>query len=79
MAGLDNIFAGLSTDPHMASFELLQRINSTTLQGAPGEIQYTAACGTLEAFYEAMRWKAPEGIILSPVASSAAASRSNTQ
>lgn len=59
---LDDFFSGLSTDPQMASFELLQRVNSFVLKGSPGEIEYTAACGIIEAYYDASGWKPPERI-----------------
>ena len=59
---LDEIFKGLSTDPHMASFELLQRVKSQILPTSPGEIEFSAACGVIEAFYDANGWKSPDRI-----------------
>lgn len=56
---LDDIFAGLSSNLHLASFELLQRVKAHFLAGKPGEVEYAAACGVLEAFYEANNWKEP--------------------
>src|SRR5690348_8733521 len=57
---MDDIFAGLSTDPHLASFELLQRVKGHFLAGSPGEVEYAAACGVIEAFYDANGWKVPD-------------------
>jgi hypothetical protein len=58
----DEIFSGLSADPYMASFELLQRVRAQFLQGQPKEAEYSAACGVFEAFYEANGWKLPEPV-----------------
>lgn len=58
----DEVFAGLSTNAHLGSFELLQRVKRRFLETNPGEIEYTAACGLIEAFYEANNWKPPAPI-----------------
>jgi hypothetical protein len=55
----DKIFEGLSSDPHLASYELLQRLEKTLVKGSPTASQYTEACGILEAFYDAQGWKVP--------------------
>src|SRR6266478_3229802 len=58
----ETIFVDLSTDPLLASYELLQRINADLAKGKAGDADYSAACGYLEAFYEANGWKSPERI-----------------
>lgn len=57
----DRIFKDLSDDPHLASYELLRRIEeSLGLKGTSSdESSYTEACGLLEAFYDAKNWKIP--------------------
>jgi hypothetical protein len=62
-APLDNLFENLSTDPHLASFELLQRVDKHILAGQPSEVEYSTACGVLEAFYEMNSWKVPDRIV----------------
>lgn len=59
MAIDENIFEGLSSDPHSASYELLQRLEKTVIRGSPTASQYSEACGILEAFYDAQGWKMP--------------------
>jgi hypothetical protein len=58
----EKIFAGLSIDPYLASYELLQRIERELSRGNPEEADYNAACGLLEGFYESNGWKPPERI-----------------
>lgn len=59
----DTLFEGLSKDPHVASFELLQRVQKQILKAHPSEVEYSEACGVLEAFYEANGWKIPDRVI----------------
>ena len=54
------IFDDLSTDPLLASYELMQRIEKDLAKGTPTDAGYNTACGCLEAFYEANSWKPPE-------------------
>jgi hypothetical protein len=61
--GLDDVFAGLSTNPHLASFGLLQRVKTQFLAKTPGEVEYAAACGVLEAFYDVDGWKVPSQLV----------------
>jgi hypothetical protein len=60
----DEIFKGLSQDPHLASYELLSRIVRTVLDRGD-ESAYVEACGLLEAFYETQKWKVPAPINVS--------------
>jgi hypothetical protein len=55
----DELFEGLPVDAHAASYELLMRISEKLLGVKPTEADYTAACGLLEAFYEANDFKIP--------------------
>jgi hypothetical protein len=56
----EKIFVDLPTDPLLASYELLQRIEKDLAKGKPSEADYSAACGYLEAFYDSNNWKPPE-------------------
>lgn len=56
----EKIFADLPTDPLLASYELLQRLEKDLAKGKPTEADFSAACGYLEAFYESNNWKTPE-------------------
>ncbi|WP_316195917.1 MULTISPECIES: hypothetical protein [unclassified Bradyrhizobium] len=55
----DQIFRDLSSNSYLASYELLKRLETSLIQGAPSSSDYTEACGILEAFYEAQAWKPP--------------------
>jgi hypothetical protein len=65
----DELFQGLSTDPHLASYELLQRLNRKILPVSPREADYSHACGVLEAFYAANGWKSPDAVKISSYSS----------
>lgn len=54
----DKVFDGLSSDPHLASYELLQRLEKA-LGSSPNASQFSELCGILEAFYDAQGWKSP--------------------
>lgn len=58
----DDIFEALSPDPYMASFQLLDRLGKTVLAGYPDEAAYSAACGILNAFYDANNFKVPQPV-----------------
>jgi hypothetical protein len=59
MVDPDDIFRDLPQDPHLASHELLRRIEKQVIEGTRPEDAYAEACGLLEAFYEAQNWKLP--------------------
>jgi hypothetical protein len=56
------LFEGLSKDSHMASYELLLRIEKQFLTRNVDEIAYSTVCGILEAFYEAHGFKVPRAL-----------------
>jgi hypothetical protein len=58
----ETIFADLPTDPFFASYELLQRLEADLPKGTATDADYSAACGFLEAFFEANSWKLPDRI-----------------
>jgi hypothetical protein len=63
----DEMFRGLSSNPYLASYELLQRIEASLLKGSPTASDYSEACGILEAFYDAQNWKPPTQLSASNV------------
>jgi hypothetical protein len=56
----EKIFVELPTDPLMASYDLLQRLERDLAKGKPSDADFSTACGFLEAFYESQNWKPPE-------------------
>jgi hypothetical protein len=58
----DQIFQGLPSEPFLAAYELLTRIERALLTGKPTDAAYAEACGLLEAFYDEMGWKAPPAL-----------------
>ena len=61
----EKIFVELPTDPLMASYDLLQRLERDLAKGKPSDADFSTACGFLEAFYESQNWKPPERLLIS--------------
>lgn len=62
MEDYSDLYAGLSEEPFTASFELVTRVEKKILRGHPSEVEYSAACGILEAFWESNSWRIPEPV-----------------
>jgi hypothetical protein len=58
----EKIFTDLPTDPRLASYELLQRLEKDFAKGNATDADYSAACGYLEAYYDTNNWKPPDRI-----------------
>lgn len=69
MEDYEKFFVGLSDDPFMASFELLQKIDGAILKRSPDEKDYSTACGLLAAFYEANDFTIPDRVRVSNIGS----------
>jgi hypothetical protein len=54
----EEIFRDLPTDPYLAAYEALQRMNAQLFRGKePSDSDYRTACGFFEALYEQNGWK----------------------
>ena len=58
----ERIFADLSPDPLLASYELLQRVDKVMQSGEHTDTEWAEACALFEAFYDANSWKPPARI-----------------
>jgi hypothetical protein len=58
----DDIFDNLPEGPHMASFELLTRVEKKLVKTSHDEAILSTACGVFAAFYEMNNWSIPEAV-----------------